>query len=273
MILFSLILFIFTTLTLGTSTYPPPRSFCTPTSPCWPSPSSWSALNTTLSSRLIRTYPTASICHPPLYSPALCTLARTSWTSSPWRTSQPSAYSALLWELGPSQCFIDDPPTSPPCGQGLVPTYTVNVTEISDITKAVKWAREKRIRIVVKNTGHDHLGRSSDHGGGSLGIWTHNLKGMEFFDSFIPIGAGKEETGVPAIKLAAGEQWIGISLTPSPILPSHYPLTQFFRRLPHRRLSRSHRRRRLRAHRRRRRRVPNRRGSLTLLPFLRPCSG
>ena len=37
-------------------------------------------------------------------------------------------------------------------------------------------------RFVARNTGHDFLGKSV--GAGALGLWTHHLKGIEFFPSF-----------------------------------------------------------------------------------------
>jgi hypothetical protein len=35
------------------------------------------------------------------------------------------------------------------------------------------------MRLVIKNTGHCYLGKSS--GAGALSVWTHNLKDIEFF--------------------------------------------------------------------------------------------
>ncbi|KAK5788537.1 hypothetical protein VI817_009495 [Penicillium citrinum] len=52
------------------------------------------------------------------------------------------------------------------------------------------------------------LGRSS--GKGAFSIWTHNLKGIEWHDSFIPMGAPEDANGVPAVTLQAGEQWFDV---------------------------------------------------------------
>jgi hypothetical protein len=54
------------------------------------------------------------------------------------------------------------------------------------------------------------LGRSS--GKGAFSIWTHNLKGIEWHDSFVPWGAPIDTSGVPAVTLQAGEQWFGVCL-------------------------------------------------------------
>ena len=37
--------------------------------------------------------------------------------------------------------------------------YTVNATEVSAISKGIEFAKRHSIRLVVKNTGHDILGR------------------------------------------------------------------------------------------------------------------
>jgi hypothetical protein len=50
------------------------------------------------------------------------------------------------------------------------------------------------------------LGRSS--GKGAFSIWTHNMKGIEWHDSFVPLGAPDTDS-VPAVTLQAGEQWSG----------------------------------------------------------------
>lgn len=180
---------------------------CTAYDPCWPSRSSWQHFNTSISGRLIKSRPSAAVCHRADYNDAQCDTAKANWTSSDWRTAQPGAYSGILWELGEDQCFINSTIDSS-CGQGLVAEYTVNASSVQDIRGAIKWAAKKNLYLVVKNTGHDHLGRSS--GKGAFAIWTHNLKGRTWHDSFVPKGAAKGETGVKAVTLQAGEQWLDV---------------------------------------------------------------
>ncbi|KAK3685726.1 hypothetical protein B0T22DRAFT_538003 [Podospora appendiculata] len=59
------------------------------------------------------------------------------------------------------------------CQLGNLASYAINVTDAATVAAGLKFAKEKNIRLVVKNTGHDYLGRSS--GKGSLALWTHNL--------------------------------------------------------------------------------------------------
>ncbi|KAH7303071.1 hypothetical protein B0I35DRAFT_415412 [Stachybotrys elegans] len=60
------------------------------------------------------------------------------------------------------------------CTLGNLAEYSINVTSAADAIAGVKFARTHRIRLVVKNTGHDYLGRST--GQGALSLWTHNLQ-------------------------------------------------------------------------------------------------
>ncbi|KAI0869144.1 hypothetical protein GGS24DRAFT_506074 [Hypoxylon argillaceum] len=52
--------------------------------------------------------------------------------------------------------------------------FAINVSSADDIIAGVNFAQENNIRIIVKNTGYEFLGRSS--GEGALSLWTHNLK-------------------------------------------------------------------------------------------------
>lgn len=64
------------------------------------------------------------------------------------------------------------------CTVGYYPVYAVNATSAEVIATTVKFVAEKKIRLVVKNTGHSFTGRST--GFGSLSIWTHHLKSFQF---------------------------------------------------------------------------------------------
>ncbi|KAL9009835.1 MAG: hypothetical protein Q9173_005170 [Seirophora scorigena] len=91
------------------------------------------------------------------------------------------------------------PPASP-CEIGNYVSYAINVTKPSDVAKGVAFATEHNIRLVVRNTGHDYNGKST--GAGSLGIWTHHMKDIDFFDYKDDRYTGK------AYKIGAGVQGI-----------------------------------------------------------------
>lgn len=75
-----------------------------------------------------------------------------------------------------------DPFTSQgmPCTYGNYARYAVNVSSPDDVAATISFARTHNIRLVVRNTGHDYLGRST--GAGSLSVWTHYLKAVDFLD-------------------------------------------------------------------------------------------
>jgi hypothetical protein len=73
------------------------------------------------------------------------------------------------------------------------------VTTVEDAQVAIKFAWKNNIRLVIKNTGHDFLGRSTAKG--ALGLWSHNLRSVEAEMEYVgPTYAG------PAMKMGAGTQ-------------------------------------------------------------------
>jgi hypothetical protein len=67
-----------------------------------------------------------------------------------------------------------------------------------DVQVAVNFARINNVRLVIRNTGHDYLGRSQ--GAGALALNTHGLGQIQFIPKYS--GAGNY-TG-SAVKLGAG---------------------------------------------------------------------
>jgi hypothetical protein len=84
----------------------------------WPNEQTWKEFNSTISGRLVRTFPSAAVCHNAQFDTALCAEAKEEWDNSFWRTNQTGAYTAIAWELGDEQCFINSS-RSEPCDQGL----------------------------------------------------------------------------------------------------------------------------------------------------------
>jgi FAD/FMN-containing dehydrogenase len=85
-------------------------------------------------------------------------------------------------------------------------SYAVAVESSADIAAAVRFARDRGLRLAVKGTGHDYLGRS--RAAGSLMIWTHRMRDVTVHDSFVPAGSPAGEAGVPAITVGAGTRWL-----------------------------------------------------------------
>jgi len=87
------------------------------------------------------------------------------------------------------------------CALGGHVAYSVNATGADDIQKTIKFAKSNDIRLVIRNTGHDYLGKST--GAHALAIWTHYMKDIELIERF----AGASYAG-PAIKVGAGVEAI-----------------------------------------------------------------
>lgn len=69
-------------------------------------------------------------------------------------------------------------------------------------------ARENDVRLIVKGSGHDYMGRSIAPN--SLSIWTHHMKGIEYHEgSFTPRGCSESIEG-NAVTAQAGVQMIDL---------------------------------------------------------------
>ncbi|KAB2573418.1 FAD-linked oxidoreductase patO [Lasiodiplodia theobromae] len=167
---------------------------CIPGDACWPAADAWAELNTTVSGKLIANKPLAHVCHDPDYDEAACTALKSEWVWPLVFQDAPTAMMDPVW-----QTCTPFTPREEPCELGRDAAYSINVTSAEDMAAGVKFANEHNIRLVVRSTGHDFLGRST--GTGSLSLWTHNMRSTTVIDAYT--GSGASYSG-PAIKLAAG---------------------------------------------------------------------
>ncbi|KAI5844025.1 FAD binding domain protein [Morchella snyderi] len=184
-----------TALTAATSSTPDCR--CFPTEPCWPSTADWAALNATVSGRLVATAPIGSVCHAPNYDAEKCKVLQDSWHDPAAHDESSSSIMAPVWAAQSCDPFTD-PSTA--CELGNYVRYAINVTEPADIAAGIAFAKEHNVRLVVRNTGHDYLGKST--GAGALAVWTHHLKNI----TYIPAYSGAANWTGAAMKLGAGVQ-------------------------------------------------------------------
>ncbi|EED18850.1 conserved hypothetical protein [Talaromyces stipitatus ATCC 10500] len=166
----------------------------------WPSPSTWDIFNFLLGGSLIKTNPLAAVCYPlwPEYSAQRCKEVSEKWLTSELQLASPGSVMQPLYE-GRS-CMPPGFNYTTSCEMGAYPTYVVNVSTVAQIQLAVNFARNANLRLVIKNTGHDFLAKSS--GKGALSIWTHYLTDKAFYPEF---ESDDGYTG-PAIKVGAGVQ-------------------------------------------------------------------
>ncbi|KAL4767772.1 hypothetical protein BDW60DRAFT_226368 [Aspergillus nidulans var. acristatus] len=166
---------------------------CLPGDACWPSAAKWNALNSTVGGRLIATVPIGSVCHEPAYDAEACAQLQEDWNLP--QTHYVSSSSIMQQFFANRSC---DPFTgeSASCELGNYVSYAVNVSSSADVVAAISFAQENNIRFVIKNTGHDYLGRST--GAGALSVWTHHLNSIEYLDWSDSTYSG------PAYKLGSG---------------------------------------------------------------------
>ncbi|EUC48327.1 hypothetical protein COCMIDRAFT_34203 [Bipolaris oryzae ATCC 44560] len=159
----------------------------------WPATEAWSILNSTVNGKLVATVPIGSPCHDPTYDADACSALKSEWLNP--LTHTPSSHSVMQSYFANQSCdpFSD---RSIPCTLGNYVSYSVKATEAKDVVSALKFAKDQNIRVVVRNTGHDFLGRST--GAGALAIWTQSLKSITFGD-----WSDKYYTG-PSVTVGAG---------------------------------------------------------------------
>ncbi|KAF7777755.1 CAZyme family AA7 [Agaricus bisporus var. burnettii] len=177
--------------------------------PCWPTEQDFTSLTSHLSQPLLRPVPPATACYPIDNPSGNCSDAQSHRRDSIWRADQPGAYENInfeshLFQNGSiSACYLNTT-LGIPCEQGNVPPIGVDARTVEDVQAAVKFAGQHNLRLVVKNTGHDYLGRSS--GRNAFMIWTHHLKNITYNAEFIPEGGSKDDA-IFGLTVGAGVQW------------------------------------------------------------------
>ncbi|MAD84573.1 MAG: hypothetical protein CL912_16565 [Deltaproteobacteria bacterium] len=116
--------------------------------------------------------------------------------------SDPTSMMSPLFQGRTCQPPSISPASNGTCTIGDYPSYAINASRIADIHLGVNFARNTGIRLVIKNTGHDFSGKSG--GAGSLSIWTHYLKDIEYIPE--SKGGGKKGYKGPAFKSGSGVQ-------------------------------------------------------------------
>ncbi|CAN9123231.1 unnamed protein product [Alternaria alternata] len=164
----------------------------------WPSRQVWSQLNDTVDGRLMQVVPQAAVCRPGGYgdiseNEAECAALKESW-------DYPKAFLDNAAEI--MNPWYQNTSCSPfyhidqPCTLGNYVSYAIPVHGPTDVVAAVNFTQAHNVRLVIKNTGHDYLGKSTGTGG--LSLWTHNLESKEILNY-----TSSAYTG-PAIKVGAG---------------------------------------------------------------------
>ncbi len=155
----------------------------------WPSAAEWEGLNRQVGGRLMklddplaacRADPSGQACadfftqiRNPFYILDHANLTQASGWADAW-TSQPSA-------------------------------YAVAAASAADVAAAVNFAREHKLRLVVKGAGHSYQGTSDAPD--SLLVWTHHMDDIVLHDAFVPQGCSGKLKPQPAVSVGAGQIW------------------------------------------------------------------
>ncbi|KAK0235527.1 FAD-binding domain-containing protein [Armillaria nabsnona] len=152
-----------------------------PGDPSFPSGEEWNSLNSSVSGRLVKAVPSAQFCN----MHGGCTDAE--WTSASFRADIPGAMNQVNWEqdyesIPPSICLRN----STDCGQGNVPLYAILAESVEDVQIGLAFSSAHNLRLAVKASGHDYLGRSTARN--SLLISTHKFQNITFAENFTVSG-------------------------------------------------------------------------------------
>lgn len=166
----------------------------------WPTRTIWKVFNLLTGNALIETVPIGAVCYEgtPAYDEAKCADVLARWAQSGLHAEDPTSVMSPIYQ-GETCMPQNGANSSRTCELGGYPTYVVKIDNVAQIQLAVNFARNLGIRLVVKNTGHDFLGKSA--GAGALSIWTHHLKTIQYLES-----VSTASYSGPAIKLGAGVQ-------------------------------------------------------------------
>jgi hypothetical protein len=121
---------------------PAPQCKNIPGSPGWPSDTEWARLNTAVGGNMLKPQAPAA------------NYRRNSWHTAEFHLNHPTS---VIWQNWSNySCAVGARTT---CRTTGYPIYVVAATEWSHVKAAVDFARTKNIRLNIKATGHDFLGR------------------------------------------------------------------------------------------------------------------
>jgi len=161
-----------------------------PGDPDWPDTAHWAALGKAVGGRLIKVSAPFAACTKASGSEACDELFRNLRNPFFIRDSV-----ALTQTLGWIDAWTSQPSE-----------YAVAAETSADVVAAVNFAREHRLRLVVKGGGHSYFGGSNAPN--SLLIWTRHMRGIELHDRFTPRGCEGRIAPAPAVSVGAGAIWL-----------------------------------------------------------------
>jgi FAD/FMN-containing dehydrogenase len=163
-----------------------------PSDPGWPKPAEWAGLREAVGGNLIEPHALFAACETAPDGMA-CVDVEKSILNPFYVGDQPAGTTSSgwldAWKAAPS-------------------AYAVKPRHAADVAAAVNFAREKRLRLVVKGGGHSYQGTSN--AADSLLVWTRAMTQVALHDAFVPQGCEGKTAPVPAVTAGAGTMWIDL---------------------------------------------------------------
>ena len=158
-----------------------------------------------MAGNLIATTPIAVSCYPgSAQNAATCASVDAQWSSADFQANNPVGLSyPINTTCPPINVTAGETPGS--CTIGTNPRYAVNATSPAYISAAIKFAKKYNVRLVIKDTGHDILGRSDGYG--SLEIWIRHLRTGVTFKKTSPCTCSATAWKGSAFVIGGGYTW------------------------------------------------------------------
>jgi FAD binding domain/Berberine and berberine like len=166
-----------------------PFSRVRPSDPEWPSETSWKRLNQEVGGQLIKVQSPLADCIDAPSEPSCTRLFKQ--LKNPYYLGDEVGLTQTLGWVGAW--------TSRPSA------YAVAVRTTQDVVAAVNFARENKLRLVVKGGGHSYQGTSNC--ADSLLIWTRKLNTLTLHDAFIPASCAGQVEPQQAVTIESGAIW------------------------------------------------------------------
>ncbi len=163
-----------------------------PSDPAWPKPAEWARLREAVGGNLLEPRALFAACET---APAgmACVDVEKSVLNPFYVGDQPGGTTASgwldAWRAAPS-------------------AYAVKARHAADVAAAVSFARDKRLRLVVKGGGHSYQGTSN--AADSLLVWTRAMNEVTLHDAFVPRGCERKAAPVSAVTAGAGAMWVDL---------------------------------------------------------------
>ena len=160
-----------------------------PGHPGWPTQAQWQALGESMQGKLFKVPDPFDACQ---QGPAACDAVLKQFENPFFIQDTPGATQSSGW--------VD-------AWTSRVSQYAAEVESAQDVAKAVRFAQQNNLRLVVKGGAHSYLGQSN--AADSFLIWTKRLDQIEMHEKFVPQGS-QGVAAFEAVSVGGGAIWVDV---------------------------------------------------------------